>query len=235
MANTAYIYDAIRTPRSKGKKDGSLHEVKPVSLASGLLKELQARHDLDTSKVDDVVMPVGPLAVQDEVSQELTRKASDTHRDMGVLFSKADTRAGVEVCETMISKFNRGGRFHGGGFYTYPKDEPKHIWPKLYDLYHKPEVCLPEQDIKDRILFRQVVESLRCLDEGVLKSVADGNIGSIMGIGAPAWTGGFIQFVNTYGLQRFIDRCAELEATYGERFSLPAMVKEKADAGELFE
>lgn len=182
-----------------------------------------------------VGMPVGPLAVHDEVSLELTRKACNTHREMGVLFSKSDTSAGVDVCETLISEYKRGGRFHGGGFYEYPADGPKHIWPTLLELYHKPEVSLPEQDIKDRLLFRQVVESLRCLDEGVLKSVADGNIGSIMGIGAPTWTGGFIQFVNTYGLQTFVDRCAELEAAYGERFALPALVKERAAAGELFE
>jgi len=182
-----------------------------------------------------VGMPVGPLAVHDEVSLELTRKACNTHREMGVLFSKSDTSAGVDVCETLISEYQRGGRSHGGGFYEYPADDPKHIWPKLLELYHKPEVSLSEQEIKDRLLFRQVVESLRCLDEGVLKSAADGNIGSIMGIGAPTWTGGFIQFVNTYGVQKFVDRCAELEAAYGERFAVPAMVKEKAEAGELFE
>jgi len=67
-----------------------------------------------------------------------------------------------------------------------------------------------EQDIKDRLLFRQVIEALKCLETNVLRSVADGNIGSIMGIGAPAWTGGLIQFVNTYGLERFSARCAEL-------------------------
>jgi len=65
------------------------------------------------------------------------------------------------------------------------------------------------------------------LQEGVLRSVADGNIGSLFGIGAPAWTGGFIQFVNSYGLQRFIDRCDELSEAYGERFKAPEIVKQK--------
>ena len=68
----------------------------------------------------------------------------------------------------------------------------------------------------------------------MLRSVADGNIGSIMGIGAPVWTGGLIQFVNTYGLERFIARCDELAANYGERFKAPAIVAEKCAAGELF-
>lgn len=84
-------------------------------------------------------------------------------------------------------------------------------------------------------MFRQVIESLKCLEGGVLRSVQDGNIGSIMGIGAPVWTGGFIQFVNTYGLQRFIDRCDALAATYGERFKAPAIVAEKLAAGKQFD
>ena len=93
---------------------------------------------------------------------------------------------------------------------------------------------MSEADIKDRMLFRQVIESLKCLQEGVLRTVADGNIGSIMGIGAPAWTGGFIQFVNSYGLEKFKARCDELADAYGERFSCPAIVDEKIAAGELF-
>ena len=84
------------------------------------------------------------------------------------------------------------------------------------------------------MLFRQVIEALKCLETDVLRSVADGNIGSIMGIGAPAWTGGLLQFVNTYGLQNFIDRCGELSAAYGDRFDAPAIVAEKLAAGETF-
>ena len=89
--------------------------------------------------------------------------------------------------------------------------------------------------MRDRLLFRQVIEALRCLETGVLRTVDDGNIGSIMGIGAPPWTGGLIQFVNTYGLERFAARCAELAERYGERFAAPAIVQQKLSAGELFE
>ena len=99
-------------------------------------------------------------------------------------------------------------------------------------MYYKEDVSTPEQDIKDRLLFRQVIESLKCLESNVLRSADDGNIGSIMGIGAPVWTGGFIQFVNTYGLQRFVDRCGELAETYGERFQAPAIAIEHAASGE---
>ena len=79
-----------------------------------------------------------------------------------------------------------------------------------------------------------MIETLKCLETGVLRNVADGNIGSIMGIGAPIHTGGFIQFVNTYGLQRFVDRCNELADQYGERFRPPQVAVDRAAVGELF-
>ena len=177
-------------------------------------------------------MPVGPLAVHDEVSLELTRKAGETHAELGVAGKWGDQSTMTEVVGTMINEFGRGGRYHGGGFYEYAEDGSKAIWPKLLDLYYKPDENTPEQDIKDRLLFRQVIESLKCLESNVLRSADDGNIGSIMGIGAPVWTGGFIQFVNTYGLQRFVDRCGELADKYGERFSAPAIAVEHAASGE---
>jgi len=85
-------------------------------------------------------------------------------------------------------------------------------------------------------MFRQVIETLKCLETSVLRSVADANIGSIMGIGAPPHTGGFVQYVNTYpgGLDSFILRCAELSERYGERFNCPEIVKQHAKSGELF-
>jgi len=182
-----------------------------------------------------VGMPVGPLTVFDEISQELNRKVSETQRELGVYGSKSDNSVATQVAEKLIGEFGRGGRYHGGGFYEYPAEGGKHIWPKLYEIYTKADASISEQDAKDRLLFRQVVETLKCLQEGVLRTVADGNIGSLMGIGAPAWTGGFIQFVNSYGLQRFSDRCDQLAATYGERFKAPAIVADKLAAGELFE
>lgn len=188
-----------------------------------------------------VGMPVGPLTIQDEVSQELTRKAAETHRNMGVLGSKSDCSVGIEVCESMVRDFNRGGRHHGGGFYEYAEDGSKALWPKLYELYHKPEISIANQDMKDRILFRQVIESLKCLQEGVLRSVAEGNVGSLLGIGAPTWTGGFIQFVNTYeynnetGPAAFVARTNELAEHFGDRFTPPAIVIDKAKNGETFQ
>ncbi len=179
-------------------------------------------------------MPVGPLQIQDETSLELSRKAQETWEAMGVKDKWGNGDVIRRVIKDMITDNGRGGRYHGGGYYEYHDDGTKTIWPGLYDLYYDESVSYPEEDIKDRLMFRQVIEALKCLETNVLRSVADGNIGSIMGIGAPPHTGGFLQYVNTYGLEKFIARCGELEERYGERFECPAIVKEYAAAGKQF-
>jgi 3-hydroxyacyl-CoA dehydrogenase/enoyl-CoA hydratase/3-hydroxybutyryl-CoA epimerase len=181
-----------------------------------------------------VGMPVGPLTVYDEVSLELSRKASQTWKEMGLSVGDDDRSITAGVVETMVGDYGRGGRYHGGGFYEYGADGSKEVWSGLAELYGATASPLSDADVKDRLLFRQVIEALKCLETGVLRTVADGNIGSIMGIGAPAWTGGLLQFVNTYGLQNFIERCASLSAAYGERFQAPAIVAEKLVKGETF-
>ncbi|MEO1080412.1 MAG: 3-hydroxyacyl-CoA dehydrogenase NAD-binding domain-containing protein [Pseudomonadota bacterium] len=175
-----------------------------------------------------VGMPVGPLQVYDEVSMELSRKAWETWEDMGVLDKWGDGSVARDVVNTMVVENGRGGRHHGGGFYEYGEDGSKRIWPRLFDLYYRSEVYLPEGDIKDRLLFRQVIEALKCLESGVLRSEEDGNIGSIMGIGAPVWTGGLLQFVATYGYERFVSRCRELAEQYGGRFDPPQIALDRA-------
>lgn len=181
-----------------------------------------------------VGMPVGPLTVYDEVSLELSRKASQTWKEMGLSVGHDDRSITVGVVETMVGDYGRGGRYHGGGFYEYGADGSKEVWSGLAELFGATTSPSSDADAKDRLLFRQVIEALKCLETGVLRTVADGNIGSIMGIGAPAWTGGLLQFVNTYGLQNFIDRCASLSAAFGERFQAPAIVAEKLAKGETF-
>ncbi|MEM6300381.1 MAG: 3-hydroxyacyl-CoA dehydrogenase NAD-binding domain-containing protein [Pseudomonadota bacterium] len=179
-----------------------------------------------------VGMPVGPLAVYDEVSLELSRKAQETWRTMGVLDKWNDGSVLRGVIDWMVIDNQRGGRHHGGGFYEYSDDGSKAIWPPLFDKYYQSEVHLAEADIKDRLLFRQVIEALKCLEGNVLRSEEDGNIGSIMGIGAPVWTGGLIQFVATYGYGRFVARCEELAAAYGDRFSPPQIAIDRAQESQ---
>ena len=204
-------------------------------LDEGVRLLLEGAHPVQIDNLGKALgMPVGPLAVHDEVSLELTRKVAETQMAVGVAGKWGEQDAMAEVVSTLINDYQRGGRAHGGGFYEYQEDGSKAIWPKLFELYYKEDVSIPEQDIKDRLLFRQVIEALKCLETKVLRSVDDGNIGSIMGIGAPVWTGGLIQFVNTYGAQNFVERCNELSQAYGERFAPPKIALEHARSGELF-
>jgi 3-hydroxyacyl-CoA dehydrogenase/enoyl-CoA hydratase/3-hydroxybutyryl-CoA epimerase len=177
-------------------------------------------------------MPVGPLTVLDEVSLELMRKVNETQKAMGVFATVFDNSHSDTVGNILINDHKRPGRHYGGGFYDYPVGAEKTIWPGLYELFYKAEVQVPVADIKERMLFRQVIEATKCLEEGVLRSVADGNVGSILGIGAPLWTGGFLQFINGYGLERFIARARELANAYGDRFTPPPLLLDKAAAGE---
>lgn len=183
-------------------------------------------------------MPVGPLTIHDEVAQELTKKVAETNRELDEQLNDnfcAINSVMEKMSLLLVKEYGRGGRAYGGGWYDYPEKGEKQIWPKLYDLFYDEKADLPKQDLIDRILFRQVIESLRCYQEKVFLSVRDGNIGSIMGIGFPPHTGGVLQYINTYGVQKFTKRAVELTEKYGERFDPPKVLLEKAASGDLFE
>ena len=120
----------------------------------------------------------------------------------------------------------RPGRAGGGGFYDYPAGAKKHLWPELKPLFEKPGVEWSVQEIQNRLLYRQAIETARCLAEGVLTSVHDANIGSIFGIGFPAWTGGAMQFVYGADIEAFFKCADELAAKYGAGFALETKVRE---------
>lgn len=171
-------------------------------------------------------MPVGPLAVLDETALSLSvHVLEQTRIDFQKEGKQYVTTPGETLVEEMVKRHNRPGRAAGGGFYDYPEGGKKHLWPQLKTLYEKPGVEWDLQDVKDRLLYRQAVETARCLAESVLTSVHDGNIGSIFGIGFPAWTGGALQFVYGMGIEAFEARCAELAARYGSGFVLTDAVK----------
>ncbi len=180
-----------------------------------------------------LLYPTPPLALNDEVSLRLGLQIYDTQVASGLRDASSDPTPGATaVIRTMVEELDRPGRFAGRGFYDYP-GEGKRLWDGLA-RWRRDDVALTDGDIEDRLLFRPVLETLRCLQEGVLRSVADANIGSIMGIGAPVWTGGYLQFVNTYGLDRFVARCRELEARFGDRFAPPENLLAHASRGEPF-
>ena len=171
-------------------------------------------------------MPVGPLAVLDETALSLSvHVLEQTRMDFQKEGKQYVATPGETLVEQMVKQHHRSGRAAGGGFYDYPEGGKKHLWAKLKILFEKPGVEWHLQDVKDRLLYRQAVETARCLAEGVLTSVHDGNIGSIFGIGFPAWTGGALQFIYGMGIDAFEQRCAALAAKYGSGFVLSDAVK----------
>ena len=140
---------------------------------------------------------------------------------------------GQKVIVKMVKELNRPGRAAGGGFYDYPKDGKKTLWPELAKIFGKPGVKWDLQEMKDRILYRQAIETARCLEEGVLTTAHDANIGSIYGIGFPAWTGGARSSSIRSASKKFVARADELAKKYGERFAPPKLLRDKAAKGGL--
>lgn len=174
-------------------------------------------------------MPVGPLAVLDETALSLSVHVLDQTRTDFTAEGKTYTATpGELLVERMVKELKRPGRAAGGGFYDYPTepDAKKHLWPELKPLFEKPGASWDINELKDRLLYRQAVETARCLSEGVLTTVHDANIGSIFGIGFPAWTGGAMQFIYGMGIDAFVSRCGELAEEFGPGFALTDAVKD---------
>ncbi|KZY70936.1 3-hydroxyacyl-CoA dehydrogenase [Oleiphilus sp. HI0071] len=177
--------------------------------------------------------PVSPLAVTDEVSMTLMEKIrNQTIKDLEAEGKPYRAHPADAVVDKMLEA-SRPGKLAGGGFYEYPKNGKKHLWNGLPELFGG-QADFELKDLQDRLLYIQAIETVRCLEEKVLTSVRDANIGSIMGIGYPVWTGGILQFINQTGITEFVARAEALHETYGERFAVPALLKEMAASGNEF-
>ena len=180
-------------------------------------------------------MPVGPLAVSDEVSLSLmSHIRQQTVKDLQAEGKAVPTHPATAVIDLLVNEYKRMGKAAGGGFYEYPAGGQKYLWPELKSRFEQPGQQISPQDIRDRLLFIQAIETVRCVEEGVLMSTADANVGSIFGIGFAAWSGGALQFINQYGLNDFIARARYLAEQYGDRFTPPALLLEKAAQGAMF-
>ncbi len=175
--------------------------------------------------------PVGPLAVSDEVTLELQWKIMrQTEQDLGGRFVRP---VGYDVLRKMID-LGRLGRRQGGGYYDYPSDGAKHLWPGLHEHWpvaaEQPDV----QEVMKRFLFIEALESARCMEEGVITHPADADLGSILGIGYPAWTGGAISYIETFGIPEFVAECQRLAKRYGPRFKPTRTLRRMAREGRRF-
>lgn len=184
--------------------------------------------------------PTGPLALTDEISLTLTQRiragfAAAAQRE-GRPFPEM---ASHTVIDRMVGEFSRPGRAGGAGFYDYAENGARlGLWPGLVENWHietptdpDADSPLPWRDIQERMLFAEAIDAVRCLDEGVLRSVPEGNIGSVLGIGFPPWTGGVLQYIEGYpgGVAGFVARARELAERYGERFTPPSSLVERAE------
>ncbi|MFE3185241.1 3-hydroxyacyl-CoA dehydrogenase NAD-binding domain-containing protein [Streptomyces violascens] len=182
--------------------------------------------------------PAKVLSLMDELTLTLPRKIrNETRRAVEEAGGVWPGHPSDAVIDRMVDEFGRTGRSGGAGFYEYGEDGKRgKLWPGLREHFTQAGAEIPFEDMKERMLFSESLDTVRLFEEGVLTSVADANIGSIMGIGFPAWTGGVIQYINGYegGLPGFVARARELAERYGERFQPPALLVEKAERGETF-
>jgi 3-hydroxyacyl-CoA dehydrogenase/enoyl-CoA hydratase/3-hydroxybutyryl-CoA epimerase len=168
--------------------------------------------------------PAPPLQLSDELNMELMHKIAVASRkgieDAGGTYAAHPAEA---VVEKMIA-LGRPSRLSGAGFYEYVDGSRTQLWPGLREEFKSGSSKIPLQDMIDRMLFAEALETQKCFDEGVIETTADANIGSIMGIGFPPWTGGAAQFITGYpgGKAGFVARAKELAAKYGDRFNPPA-------------
>ncbi|HIA12764.1 MAG TPA: 3-hydroxyacyl-CoA dehydrogenase [Flavobacteriales bacterium] len=176
-------------------------------------------------------MPVGPLAIADEVSIELMYKINiQTEQDLGEKYKGQ----AMKVVNKFITELDRPGKKAGKGFYEYPKGKKKFLWPELAKLYPQAENQPDVEEVKQRLLYIQAIESARTFEENIVTSAQDADIGSILGIGFPPYTGGALSFIDWKGVTSFVETCKELENKCGERFSPPKILLDMAEKGEGF-
>lgn len=180
-------------------------------------------------------MPRGPLEMNDDVALDLGYKVREqTRKDLG---DKYVASAADDLIKKMVVDLGRFGRKNGKGFYDYPAEGPKRLWPGVADLVDievtesSPELV---EEIRTRLLYRQAVEAARCFEEGVVTDVRDADVGSILGWGFAPWTGGPLSLIDSVGLAKFVERCDALAQKYGARFAPPPLLRDMAAKGETF-
>ena len=177
-------------------------------------------------------MPVGPLAVSDEVTLELQYKViKQTEKDLGAKYVKPIS---YDVLHKFVEELKRIGRRCGHGFYEYPEGGRKFLWPELSKLYPPAPVQPQPDEIRKRLLYIQALETARCFEEGVLTHPADADLGSILGWGFPAYTGGTLSFIDMVGIAPFTDECARMAKRLGPRFKPSRWLMARAKSAQKF-
>jgi 3-hydroxyacyl-CoA dehydrogenase / enoyl-CoA hydratase / 3-hydroxybutyryl-CoA epimerase len=179
-------------------------------------------------------MPVGPLALNDEVAVDLAWKIlKATEADLGPAAIDPRQKA---LLEEMVEKRGRYGRKNGKGFYDYPQNGPKRLWRGLADL--QPTKLDPDTiditELKQRLLAMQALETARCIEEGVVTDMREADVGSILGFGFAPFTGGTISYIDGMGTKAFVALCSKLAKLHGDRFKPCKLLLDMAKKGETF-
>ncbi len=179
-------------------------------------------------------MPVGPLSLNDEVAVDLAWKIlKATEADLG---PQAIDERQKALLQEMVEKRGRYGRKNGKGFYDYPQNGPKRLWPGLADLQTTkldPDT-IDVEELKHRLLAIQALESARCIQEGVVTDMREADVGSILGFGFAPFTGGTISYIDGMGTKAFVELCSGLAKKYGDRFKPSKLLRDMAKKGETF-
>lgn len=178
-------------------------------------------------------MAVGPLAAIDETTQDLRWRVVKQAR-LDQLPARFSEPFGVSTLEAMCEQLDRKGRRFGAGFYDYPAGGKKRLWLGLSEYFPRKKMQPSAQELKQRFLFIQALEAASCLEEGVLEAPADADIGALLGIGFPGWTGGPLSFIDMMGIRPFLAACDKLKDTCGSRFAPSAWLRERAARNESF-
>jgi len=177
-------------------------------------------------------MPHKALRLADALSLELVlRYEEQAAKHYGPKYIQ---HPAVDVLNKMIKELERKGRTKQAGFYEYESKEPLHLWKELTEHFPTSQSNPNIDELKERLLFVQVLEAVWCLQEGIVKSIPEANLGSTLGWGFPAYKGGVIQFVNDYGIEDFVAKCKVYEKEYGPRFSVPKMLLNMKKEGAVF-
>ena len=172
-------------------------------------------------------MPVGPLAVHDEVTLTLSKHVIESNPDSK---DSPQTMRGYKIVKDLIEK-GRTSKKDGAGFYDYPAKGKKKLWPGLKEMFNPNLEALDKETVAKRLMHRQALESFRCLDEGVLRSTIDGDLGSVLGWGFPIYTGGSLSYIDFVGIKEFVADCDEFEKKFGPRWNVPESLRALADSG----
>lgn len=177
--------------------------------------------------------PVGPLALLDETTLTLSKAViAQTRSGLRAEGKYLAEHPGEDVIVRMVDEFGRAGRSTGGGFYVYDEDGSKQLWPGLANAFGHAATQPAIEVLVERFLCAQAVDAAACLEEGVLTSTAEANVGSVLGIGFPQWTGGVLRYIDMVGVRNFVERADLLRQSHGDRYAVPALLRHLADRGE---